>query len=57
LLAPDWRHYRDMSDHGPEEPFEPEREDEQREEKTEDEVERKPETLRNPWAKTSSGDA
>jgi len=46
-----------MSDHGPEEPFEPEREDEQREEKPEDEVERKPETLRNPWAKTSSGDA
>jgi hypothetical protein len=65
LRALDSRDKGGMSDHGPEEPFEPEREDaspasERREEDEEpdrDEAERTPETARNPWAKTSSGDA
>jgi len=60
FAARPWRDNGGMSDHGPEEPFEPERPDEQRErdeERVREEPEREPETARNPWAKTSSGDA
>jgi hypothetical protein len=56
-----------MSDHGPEEPFAPDRDEERRpraeekpdedEEREGDEPERTPGTAGNPWAKTSSGDS